>query len=1279
MSTGNSREVALKLRVDTLGADGITKLEQDVRDLAAQGGEAAPIFNRLADEIARLGQNAQSLQGFEQIAREVNNLSLAAERSGTNALSLAQDLTKLNDASLIAADTEAKLRTELAAAAAASQLARDAIADKRNQTQHAQRDTDAYRESQRLLKIELTNAERAERDIAGALSEATAATKQATQAEKDHEKALTAAMKAADADARALAERNTELVASRSTLAAAGVSTEDLALANAQLVTELGLAAAEAESLGNSVQRLAAREEQLASIRAFEQQANDAKNLVKAGEYVRFWEDSLQQAELQSERTAAAAKQSAQTISNAFTAVGTKDVAGLQGEIARVREAMTTLSTTAGLTGGELDRAMRAGSLRIKELERDVREATGQLTMMDRVSSGLKSTLGQFTAAIGIVGAVQLLGTAFVETNKKMEGLRLGLNAVYKDSDLTAKQIEFLRKTANTAGTSFSSITDSFLKFSASTKSANIPLEQTNALFAAVTRAAGSLGLSGDKVSHILDALSQMASKGTVSMEELRQQLGDSLPGALSLTAKGLGITDQELVKLVESGGLLARDLFPALTASLQSMSGEVNTVSATWERFKNVLSQMSTDAGDTGVWDALRIALATLGVVVSGLGAGLGLLVDTMFTFGKVAEAVGRRDLTAAGKAFDDFTDRQTKAGERLVANTKLLYGVSDAASASVPAQQKLTTAVEKTAQATTAAAGEAKAHTAVLQTNAGSANTAATAHTNLASAQTQVVTQSNATATSIVQLGVAYATSSKALENAVQVAEKAVKAREIEGHSMSELAKLTGNEREALSAASVAAEGNLQAMESLSKARDAEAEALRKYIERLKEEVVLHGDPDGARKKDIEKREQALALLDAEALKIKRNVDVLKTEVEVRKVTRTAYEDNSKSLDLLHTAMENTQETLRGYIALEREGYTTTEQVSAARLRAASATALYRDALADSNLASQRTVDAIRNKNIVSQAEIGLTAERARSLESLAKETRNEALATEASIAQKNAEISQRRGAAAALAAESTEIIRNADQQREALKASGNWSEAKEGEYQKTRAAAEAKRIESETIKESTKSLERQVTAIRDAAAGQQDYSARIDTTTGAIRMQNKALEELYNRNRVISDPKTTADGFAKNADGSAAGQFNNTLGMDQAARLRDFGSKGMTQEEIKTAIAQATNVFQDMQAFVKLNPGAASADYIQSVQAMMNAANVAKTQINPGMITPNAPSARPGTAPSVVSSGTNHTVTVQIAGGGSTAINVASPADGTALVNLMKSLETAARSSA
>ena len=82
------------------------------------------------------------------------------------------------------------------------------------------------------------------------------------------------------------------------------------------------------------------------------------------------------------------------------------------------------------------------------------------------------------------------------------------------------------------------------------------------------------MGMSADRVALALDALGQMASKGTVSMEELRQQLGDSLPGATAIAAKGLGLTTSELTKLVESGQLSTEQFFPAFRRGLEETFG---------------------------------------------------------------------------------------------------------------------------------------------------------------------------------------------------------------------------------------------------------------------------------------------------------------------------------------------------------------------------------------------------------------------------------------------------------------------------------------------------------------------------------------------------------------------------------------------------------------------------------------------------------------------------------------------------------------------------------
>ncbi|WP_442960934.1 tape measure protein, partial [Pseudoalteromonas sp. SWYJZ98] len=307
------------------------------------------------------------------------------------------------------------------------------------------------------------------------------------------------------------------------------------------------------------------------------------------------------------------------------------------------------------------------------------------------------------------------------------------MNAVYKDTALVASQLDFLRKTANDSGVGVGGLSDSFVKFSASMKSANVPAQQSNELFASLTRAAGSLGLGAERTSLALDALSQIASKGVVSMEELRQQLGDSLPGALSLTAKGLGITDAELVKLVElrqqlgdslpgalsltakglgitdaelvklveSGNLAARDFFPSFTKGLQELHGETEGLVPTWERLKNAFTLAAQNAGDAGWLEILTMGLRGLGLaagsVLLPLNALFELMAGLIRSGGALVAAIATwtNPMEALSEIWGQAADRQSKLTEAFDATIK---GVAQTSAATT----QLTSKVQETITST-------------------------------------------------------------------------------------------------------------------------------------------------------------------------------------------------------------------------------------------------------------------------------------------------------------------------------------------------------------------------------------------------------------------------------------------------------------------------------------------------------------------------------------------------------------------------------------------------
>ena len=88
-------------------------------------------------------------------------------------------------------------------------------------------------------------------------------------------------------------------------------------------------------------------------------------------------------------------------------------------------------------------------------------------------------------------------------------------------------------------------------------------------------------------------ALEQMLSKGKVTTEELRRQLGERLPGAFGIMAEAIGVTTQELDKMLRAGEILSADALPKFAEALEKAYGienieNVRTLQAETSRLSN-------------------------------------------------------------------------------------------------------------------------------------------------------------------------------------------------------------------------------------------------------------------------------------------------------------------------------------------------------------------------------------------------------------------------------------------------------------------------------------------------------------------------------------------------------------------------------------------------------------------------------------------------------------------------------------------------------------------
>lgn len=239
----------------------------------------------------------------------------------------------------------------------------------------------------------------------------------------------------------------------------------------------------------------------------------------------------------------------------------------------------------------------------------------------------VKSTLGLVSAYIGLHSVISLVKKVFRDT-RSLDQMRFSMQAVIKTSEELAQTEQFLIQTSKNYGLDLLTLTARYNKFRAATLSSNMSVSDTQKVFDSFSKAAGVLGLKTDEVAGVFLALEQMISKGKVTTEELRRQLGERLPGAFSIMANSLGVTTSELDKMLKKGQIISADVLPKFAAELEKTYG-IETVSrvdtltaaqgrltAAWlefvkaleggEAFKsiiNTLTKLLSDVGYVTTW----------------------------------------------------------------------------------------------------------------------------------------------------------------------------------------------------------------------------------------------------------------------------------------------------------------------------------------------------------------------------------------------------------------------------------------------------------------------------------------------------------------------------------------------------------------------------------------------------------------------------------------------------------------------------------------------------
>ena len=226
--------------------------------------------------------------------------------------------------------------------------------------------------------------------------------------------------------------------------------------------------------------------------------------------------------------------------------------------------------------------------------------------------------IGQYASAIGLAMAAQQAFNKSFQTNLKLDALEYAIQRISGTSKDFADNMAFLRISADRLGLDFVSTAEAFKMWQGAVQYSNLTAEQSRSIFESVANAGAQMKLSTDEVRGTFLALSQMLSKGTVSMEELRRQLGDRLPGAFSLAAKAMNMSESQLNKLVASGQLMSEEFLPKFAQQLDIAFGndkteKIESLQASTARLKSEWDLLWRSDSATGFFKDVTGGLANL------------------------------------------------------------------------------------------------------------------------------------------------------------------------------------------------------------------------------------------------------------------------------------------------------------------------------------------------------------------------------------------------------------------------------------------------------------------------------------------------------------------------------------------------------------------------------------------------------------------------------------------------------------------------------------------
>jgi len=283
-------------------------------------------------------------------------------------------------------------------------------------------------------------------------------------------------------------------------------------------------------------------------------------------------------------------KKSSEDVSGAYSKAGSS----ISSANASVAQSTTVINNYNNSVSNTTNNVTRMGSA--------INNTSKEISGFDAKIVGI----GKAISSVFVVDRIIKFAKELIQLEREFEMIQNRMNFVFDTTDRGEAGFERLRNLSIRLGLDVKETANAFSTFGIAAKMAGFSSEDSEKIFTKVAVSLRGAGANSLQASRSFYALQQMLSKGVVSAEELRRQLGESLPGASDLMAEAyqrlhpeVNVTNAMFNKLLESGKIMSAEILPefskvleetfspAVEAKMKSLDAAINRLNNAFESLK--------------------------------------------------------------------------------------------------------------------------------------------------------------------------------------------------------------------------------------------------------------------------------------------------------------------------------------------------------------------------------------------------------------------------------------------------------------------------------------------------------------------------------------------------------------------------------------------------------------------------------------------------------------------------------------------------------------------